>query len=177
VSSRRTAEKSWARYGIRSTPQICPFPAAGPGFEGQDHRPGERRRDLQNTVKQASEFGITKGGQSLAALAIEITDVHALGLEKAQGLYLTTGFYWDLNDETRKWSQRFFERHKKMPTMSQVGVYSSLMHYFKAVQAAGTDEAPTVMAKMRATPVNDFFAKSGKLREDGLMVMTCTSPG
>ena len=126
--------------------------------------------DTQNTIKQADEFGITKGGQSLAGLLVFLTDVHAVGLEKAQGLYLTTGFYWDLNDETRKWSERFIKRHKKMPTMVQAGVYSSLMHYFKAVQAAGTDDATAVIAKMRATPVNDFFAKNGVLREDGRMV-------
>ena len=126
--------------------------------------------DTQNTIKQADEFGITKGGQSLAGLLVFLTDVHAVGLEKAQGLYLTTGFYWDLNDETRKWSDRFFKRHNKMPTMVQAGVYSSLMHYFKSVQAAGTDDASAVIAKMRATPVNDFFAKNGVLRADGRMV-------
>jgi branched-chain amino acid transport system substrate-binding protein len=126
--------------------------------------------DTQNTIKQADEFGITKGGQSLAGLLVFLTDVHAVGLEKAQGLYLTTGFYWDLNDETRKWSDRFFQRHKKMPTMVQAGVYSSLMHYLKSVQAAGTDDASAVIAKMRATPINDFFARNGVLREDGRMV-------
>ncbi len=125
--------------------------------------------DLTNAIKQAREFGITKK-QKLASLLMFITDVHGLGLDTAQGLYLTEGFYWDMDSETRAWSKRFFERHKKMPTMVQAGVYSSMMHYFKAIQAAGTDEAQAVMAKMRELPVKDFFARNGKLRADGRMV-------
>ncbi|RJG00268.1 ABC transporter substrate-binding protein [Noviherbaspirillum sedimenti] len=125
--------------------------------------------DLTNAIKQAREFGINKK-QKLASLLMFVTDVHSLGLDMAQGLYLTEGFYWDLDDETRAWSKRFFLRHKKMPTMVQAGVYSSMMHYFKAIKAAGTDEAPAVMAKMRELPVKDFFAKNGKLRADGRMV-------
>jgi branched-chain amino acid transport system substrate-binding protein len=85
-------------------------------------------------------------------------------------MLLTEAYYWDLNDETRKWARRFFERMKKMPNMVQAGVYSSVMHYLKAVQAAGTDETGAVMARMKATPVNDFFAKNGRIREDGRMV-------
>ncbi|TCS36060.1 amino acid/amide ABC transporter substrate-binding protein (HAAT family) [Paucimonas lemoignei] len=125
--------------------------------------------DLTNAIKQAREFGINKK-QKLASLLMFITDVHGLGLESAQGLYLTEGFYWDMDNETRAWSKRFFERHKKMPTMVHAGVYSSMMHYFKAIQAAGTDEAQAVMAKMRELPVKDFFARNGKLRADGRMV-------
>lgn len=125
--------------------------------------------DLINSIKQAHEFGLTKK-QQLASLLMFVTDVDSLGLDVAQGLYLTGGFYWDMNPETRAWSKRFFARHKRMPTMIQAGVYSSMMHYFKAVQAAGTDDAPTVMAKMRELPVNDVFAKNGKLRADGRMV-------
>ncbi len=125
--------------------------------------------DLTNAIKQAREFGINKK-QKLASLLMFITDVHGLGLESAQGLYLTEGFYWDMDNETRAWSKRFFERHRKMPTMVQAGVYSSMMHYFKAIKAAGTDEAQAVMAKMRELPVNDFFARNGKLRADGRMV-------
>jgi branched-chain amino acid transport system substrate-binding protein len=123
--------------------------------------------DTVNCIKQASEFGIA-GKQSLAGLLVFITDVHSLGLEAAKGMYLTTAFYWDLNDDTRKWSKRFFERHKKMPTMVQAGVYSSVTHYLRAIQAAGTDDADAVMAKMKATPVNDFFAKNGRIGPDGL---------
>ena len=127
--------------------------------------------DTINAVKQANEFGITKGGQQLAGLLVFDTDIDSIGLLIAQGMYLTSGFYWDLNDDTRKWSKRFGERHKgRMPTMVQAGVYSQVSHYLKAVAAAGTDDPETVMQKMRDTPINDFFAKNGKLREDGRMV-------
>jgi branched-chain amino acid transport system substrate-binding protein len=122
--------------------------------------------DTTNSIKQAAEFGVTPK-QSLAGLLMFITDVHSLGLKTTQGMYLTEGFYWDLNVETRAWSKRFFEKHKKMPTMAQAGVYSSTMHYLKAVKAAGTDEAQAVMKKMKETPINDFFAKNGRIREDG----------
>jgi branched-chain amino acid transport system substrate-binding protein len=122
--------------------------------------------DTTNAIKQAAEFGITPK-QTLAGLLMFITDVHSLSLKTAQGMYLTEGFYWDLNDETRAWSKRFFERHKKMPTMVHAGVYSSTMHYLKAIQAAGTDDTKAVMAKMKSTPINDFFAKNGHIREDG----------
>jgi branched-chain amino acid transport system substrate-binding protein len=127
--------------------------------------------DTINAVKQAREFNLFKqGGKRLAALLMFISDVHSLGLNTAQGIVLTTGFYWDLNDETRAWSKRFFERRKSMPTMTHAGVYSAVMHYLKAIQAAGTKEPMAVMQKMRDTPVNDFFAKNGKLRGDGRMV-------
>ena len=127
--------------------------------------------DTINSVKQANEFGITKGGQKLAGLLVFDSDIDSIGLQIAQGMYLTTGFYWDMNDDTRKWAKRFGERMKgKMPTMVQAGVYSQVSHYLKAVAAAGTDDADAVMKKMRETPINDFFAKNGKLREDGRMV-------
>ena len=127
--------------------------------------------DTINSIKAANEFGVLKSGkQKLAGLLVFISDVHALGLAATQNLYATEGFYWDLNDETRKWSDRFFKRTGKMPTMVQAGDYSSTMHYLKAVQAAGTDNADEVMKKMKSTPVNDFFAKNGVIREDGRMV-------
>ena len=127
--------------------------------------------DMINSVKQANEFGITKGGQQLAGLLVFDTDIDSIGLPIAQGMYLTTGFYWDMNDDSRKWAKRFGERHKgKMPTMVQAGVYSQVSHYLKAIAAAGTDDPDTVMKKMRDMPINDFFAKNGKLREDGRMV-------
>ncbi len=127
--------------------------------------------DMINSVKQANEFGITKGGQQLAGLLVFDTDIDSIGLPIAQGMYLTTGFYWDMNADSRKWAKRFGERHKgKMPTMVQAGVYSQVSHYLKAIAAAGTDDPDTVMKKMRDTPINDFFAKNGKLREDGRMV-------
>ncbi len=99
-----------------------------------------------------------------------ITDIHSLGLKAGQGLILTAAFYWDRDEETRKFARRFFERMKKMPTGIQAANYSSTMHYLKAVQAAGTDDAAAVMAKMKSTPVNDFFAKNGQIRADGRMV-------
>jgi len=125
--------------------------------------------DTINAIKQAKEFGITKN-QTLAGLLVFLTDIHSLGLETAQGMMFTDGFYWDRNDETRAWSKRFFDKHGKMPTMGQAGVYSALMHYFKAAEAAGTDEAVAVVNKMKELPVNDMFAKDGKVRADGRMV-------
>ena len=123
-----------------------------------------------NAVKAAQEFGIQKGGQTLAGLLVWITDIKSLGLEAAQGLVLTNAFYWDRDDETRAWSKRFFERMKRPPHMGDAGDYSSTMHYLKAIEAAGTDDAKAVMAKMREMPINDFFAKNGRIREDGRMV-------
>ena len=122
--------------------------------------------DTTNSIRQAAKFGITPR-QSLAGLLMFITDVHSLGLKAAQGMYLTEGFYWNLNNETRAWSKRFFAKHKRMPTMVQAGVYSSTMHYLKAVKAAGTDEAKAVIRKMKDTRVHDFFAKNGRIRADG----------
>lgn len=128
--------------------------------------------DTVNTIKAAREFGLTTGKnkQTLAGLLMYINDIHAIGLRTAGGLMLTEGFYWDMNDETRAWSKRYFEKMKKMPNMSQAGAYSSTMHYLKAVQASKTDETAQVMAKMKSTPINDFFAKNGRIREDGRMV-------
>jgi branched-chain amino acid transport system substrate-binding protein len=126
--------------------------------------------DTINSIKQASEFGLTQSGYKLAALAGFINDVHGLGLKEAQGLTITEASYWDLNDETRKWSQRFFATVGAMPNMLQTGTYSSVLHYLKAVQAAGTDSTEAVMAKMREITVNDVFYKNGKIREDGRMV-------
>jgi len=125
--------------------------------------------DTINSIKQAAEFGITQK-QSLAGLLIFITDIHSLGLKATQNMYLTEGFYWDLNEETRAWSRRFFDKHKRMPTMVQAGQYSSVSHYLKAVKAAGSDDTQKVMAQMKKLPVNDFFAKNGHIREDGRMV-------
>jgi branched-chain amino acid transport system substrate-binding protein len=127
--------------------------------------------DTVNTVKQAKEFGVTPK-QSLAGLLVFITEVHALGLATAKGLYLTESFYWDLNDETRKWSKRFQghadNKKQAMPTMIQAGLYSAVTHYLNALKAVGTDAAEPVIAKMKATPVNDFFAHNGVIGPDGL---------
>lgn len=126
--------------------------------------------DTINTIKAANEFGITKN-QNLAGLLLFETDIHSVGLQATQGMYLTTGWYWDLNDDTRKFASRFADRNnKKMPTMIQAGVYSATLHYLKAVQAAGTDDTAPVMKKMHEIPINDIFAKGGRIREDGRMV-------
>lgn len=127
--------------------------------------------DTINSIKQAGEFGITQSGQSLAGLLVFLSDVKSLGLQAAQGLQLTTGFYWDMDDETRAWSKRFGEKHGgAMPTMAQAGVYSAVSHYLAAIKAAGTDDGKTVVAKMKELPVKDFFARNAKLRVDGRMV-------
>jgi branched-chain amino acid transport system substrate-binding protein len=123
--------------------------------------------DTVNAIKQANEFGITPK-QSLAGLLIFLSEVHSLGLQTAQGMYLTTAFYWDMNDETRKWSKRFFDVQKRMPTMVQAGVYSAVTHYLNAMKAVGTDDADAVMKKMKETPVNDFFAQNSRIGPDGL---------
>ena len=126
--------------------------------------------DTINTIKQAGEFGIVAGGQNLAAIVMFISDVHSLGLKLAQGLIVTEAFYWDLNDKTRAFGKRFFERMKRMPTMNQAATYSATLHYLKAVQATGTKETKPVMAKMREMPVRDAFTDNGVLRADGRMV-------
>ncbi len=126
--------------------------------------------DTINAIKQAGEFGIVAGGQNLAAIVMFISDVHSLGLKLAHGLIITEAYYWDLNDRTRAFGKRFFERMRRMPTMNQAATYSATLHYLKAVQAAGTRETRPVMAKMRATPVRDAFTDNGVLREDGRMV-------
>jgi branched-chain amino acid transport system substrate-binding protein len=126
--------------------------------------------DTTNAVKQAAEFGIVRGGQKLAGLLVFINDINTLGLEVAQGMLLTNAFYWDRNEESRAWSQRYFQRMNRMPNMAQAGIYSATTHYLKAVQAAGTDDTKAVMEKMRSAPINDFFVKDGKIREDGRMV-------
>ena len=126
--------------------------------------------DTVNAIKQAAEFGITKGGQKVSPLLAFVSDIDSIGLETAQGLLLAEAFYWDLNDETRAFSKRFMERTKRVPTSAQAGVYSYITHYLKAVKAAGTTDAATVIKLMKETPINDFFAKNGKIREDGRMI-------
>ncbi|MEP4468448.1 ABC transporter substrate-binding protein [Marinobacter alexandrii] len=126
--------------------------------------------DTTNAINTASEFGLTQSGQTLAALLLFLNDVKALGVEAAQGIQLTTGWYWDMNDETRAWSDRFMEETGARPTMIHAGVYSSTMQYLKAVEATGSDDAQTVRKQMMDTPINDMFTKNGVIREDGRMV-------
>lgn len=128
--------------------------------------------DTQNAVKQAAEFGITRGGQRLAALLIFITDVLAVGLPTAQSLMLTTAFYWDRTPETRAWSQRFMAHKPKPPTMLQAGVYSGVLHYLKAVKEANTTDPRTVAARMHQMPVNDMNNTNVAIRADGRVMCT-----
>ncbi len=127
-------------------------------------------QDTVNSVKQAKEFGITEMGQQLAGLLVFFSDAHALGPEVAQGLLLTAAFYWDMDEGTRAFAERFLARVGAMPTMVHAGVYSSTLHYLRSVEAAGSDETDAVLAKMKELPIDDFFAKNGYIREDGRMV-------
>ncbi|WP_315807166.1 MULTISPECIES: ABC transporter substrate-binding protein [unclassified Bradyrhizobium] len=126
--------------------------------------------DTINAIKQAAEFGLTKSGQKLSPLLAFVSDIDSVGLETAQGLLLAEAWYWDLNDETRAFTKRFMARTKRVPTSAQAGVYSSVLHYLNAVKAAGTTDPAAVMKVMKATPINDMFAKGGHIREDGRMV-------
>jgi branched-chain amino acid transport system substrate-binding protein len=125
--------------------------------------------DFINSLKAAQEFGITKTMKPAALLAF-ISDIHSLGLKTAQGLVLTTGWYWDLNPETRAFGKRYFEIMKKEPTMNQAAYYSAVTTYLKAVKAAGTTDADKVMVELKKTKINDFFTKNGYIRADGVMV-------
>jgi len=124
-------------------------------------------QDMINAIREASAFSVVEDGQRLVGLLVSIADVHSLGLRIAQGLRMTSAYYWNQNDATRTWAARFFGKTKRMPTMLQAGVYGALEHYLKAVQAVGGADADAVMAKMRETPINDFMTHDGKLRIDG----------
>ncbi|HKM62332.1 MAG TPA: ABC transporter substrate-binding protein, partial [Acidisphaera sp.] len=126
--------------------------------------------DLDNAIKQAADFGLARSGQRLAGLLVYINDIHSLGLAATHGVLLSSAFYWDMNDATRAFAKRFYDKMRKMPNMSQAGLYSATLHYLKAVEAAGTLESKAVMAQMRAMPVNDFFTHNGTIRADGMMV-------
>ena len=126
--------------------------------------------DTVNALKTAKEFGVVASGQKLAGLLVFLHDVKSLGLETTQGLQLTTGFYWDRTKDTRDWSQRFQKRTGVMPSMVHAGIYSSTMHYLNAVKATGSDDSQAVMAEMKKTPINDFFATNGRIRDDGRMI-------
>lgn len=126
--------------------------------------------DMVNALQTASQFGLTQSGQKLAGMVVFLNDVHSMGLDVTQGLMLTTGWYWDMNDETREWAQRYHKRVGRMPSMTHAGVYSSTLHYLNAVKETDSDDSQVVRAKMIETPINDMFAKNGVLREDGRMV-------
>lgn len=125
--------------------------------------------DTINAIKQANEYGITRK-QVVAPLLAYISDIHSIGLEKAQGMYLSEAFYWDFDEQSRAWSRKFFEKAKRMPTSAQAGVYSATLNYLKAIEAAKTDEAGAVMAQLRKMTINDAVIRNGKLRADGALV-------
>ncbi|HEY9280233.1 MAG TPA: ABC transporter substrate-binding protein [Eoetvoesiella sp.] len=125
--------------------------------------------DFVNSVKAAKEFGVTQT-MNLAGLLVFINDVHALGLDATQGMYLTTGWYWDQDDASRKWAQRFFDQHKRMPSFVQAADYSSTAFYLKGVKETGTDDGDALMKWMKSNKINDFFTKNGVVREDGRMI-------
>ena len=125
--------------------------------------------DFTNSLKAANEFGITRTMKP-AALDAYITDIHSLGLQAAQGLFLTTGWYWDLDDDTRAFAKRYFDKMKKEPTMNQAGYYSATLTYLKAVKAVGTTDSDRVMAELKNTKINDMFVKGGYIRADGVMI-------
>ncbi|WP_416886718.1 ABC transporter substrate-binding protein [Marinospirillum sp.] len=126
--------------------------------------------DTVNSIITAGEFGLTHSGQTVAALLLFLNDVHALGVETAQGTQLVTGWYWDMNPEARAWADRFYARTNARPSMVQAGIYSSTMHYLRGVEATGSDRAADVRAWMAENPINDMFAQGGYVREDGRMV-------
>ena len=126
--------------------------------------------DAINILKQAREFGLQDSGQRIVATNLEITDINSLGLRTVGGLIMPEAFYWDYDDQTRAWSKRFFDRMKAMPTREHASAYSGVTHWLRAVQATGTTDAGAVMAKMKATPVEDMFSRHGYIREDGRMV-------
>ena len=126
--------------------------------------------DTVNSIKQAAEFGLGQSGQKLAGLVMFISDIHSLGLKTAQGLVITEAWYWDKDEKTREFANRFFKRTGRMPTMNQAANWSAVTHYLKAVKAVGSTDADKVMAKMRETPVKDMFTDNGVLRQDGRMV-------
>ncbi|GGC92463.1 ABC transporter permease [Chelatococcus reniformis] len=126
--------------------------------------------DTSNAIKQAAEFGIVEGGQRLAALLFTLAEVHGLGLKSANGLVLTEGYYWDLDDKSRPFAERYMKRTGRMPNMVQAGTYSTVAQYLKAVQAAGTDDTDAVAKKLHELPVDDFFGRGGKVLANGRMV-------
>lgn len=152
-----------------NTPDFASFLLQAQASEAQIVGLANGGSDTVSAIKQAAEFGLTDAGQRMVALAMVISDVHALGLESAKGLVATTAYYWDRDEASREFAARFEERTGRKPGMVQAGVYSSLMHWLKAVDAAGTLDGKIVADKMREMPVNDFFTQNGVVRPDGRM--------
>ncbi|MFG1347971.1 ABC transporter substrate-binding protein [Xanthobacter autotrophicus DSM 431] len=151
-----------------STGDFSSFLLQAQGSKAQVIGLANSANDLANSIRQASEFGIARGGQVVAALLVFITDVRSLGLQVAQGIRLTESFYWDLDEKTRAWSERFARRHNgRMPTMIQAGIYSATTHYLKAVAAVDSKDGPVVAKQMREIPVTDFMTKNAKIWPSG----------
>lgn len=158
-----------ARHPL-NTPDFSSFLLQAQGSKAKVIALANAGGDTVNAVKQANEFRIVGGGQTVVTPVTFITDVHSLGLPVAQGLTFVTGYYWDFDKNTRAFAEKFYKRRNAMPTMAQAGVYSGVLHYLKSVAAAGTDDALAVAAKMRELPVRDSFTQTGKVREDGRMI-------
>lgn len=153
-----------------NTPDFSSFILQAQASKAQNIGLALAGQDLVTFVKQAAEFGVVQGGQNMSTFIAFVNDVHALGLKTAQGLYLAETFYWDLNEDTRAFSKRFYAKRQAMPNGMQAGVYSAVTHYLKAVKAAGTTDSEAVAAQMRATPVEDFFGKNVSIRADGRVI-------
>jgi branched-chain amino acid transport system substrate-binding protein len=172
VSSVVTANGGKVLGSVRhplNTPDFSSFLLQAQGSKAKIIGLANAGGDTINSIKQAAEFGIVRGGQKLAGLLVFITDIHALGLRTAQGLQIAGAYYWDLNDQTRAWSKRFAQKHKgNMPTMVQAGVYSSILHYFKTIAQTKSDaDGKAVVAKMKELPADDPLLGKGLIREDG----------
>lgn len=126
--------------------------------------------DLQNAIKQGKEFGLASGGQKTVAMLMSIMDVHGVGLKDAGGMLFAESFYWDLDDASRAFARKFFERTKRMPTALQAGQYSATLNYLKAIEKAKSDNVADVMKAIKSMPIQDAFAKNGKVRGDGKMI-------
>ncbi len=151
-----------------STPDFSSFLLQAQGSKAKVIGLANAGGDTINSVKQAAEFGITKGGQSIAGLLVQFPDVHALGLQTAQGIVMTASFDWSLTDKTREWTKRFLAVNGgKPPSMIHAGTYGGVLHYLKAVAAANSTNADAVVAKMKAIPIDDFYTKAAHIREDG----------
>jgi branched-chain amino acid transport system substrate-binding protein len=153
-----------------NTPNFVPFVTAALESNAKVIALANAGDDTSNTIRQAAEIGVSPRSQTLAPLLVYISNIHALGLEIAKGMVFVDGFYWDRDDETRRWSKRFFDRRGTMPTMAHAGVYSAALHYLRAVQLANSDDGRKVAAKMRELPVEDVFAKKGEVQGNGRMV-------
>ena len=156
------------RHPFPTTSDFSPFLLQAQTSQAKIIGLGNAGTDMINAIEQGTRLGLVQRGQNLAALLVFLSDVHALGLNKAQGLILSESFYWDLNDQTRAWSARFARRHwGAMPTMAQAGVYSAVLHYLKAVEALKSDDGTRVIAKMKALPTDDPLFGMGTIRQDG----------